>query len=226
MKLTVVIPTLNAAETLAATLSCFDNQAVDVVVVDGGSNDDTITIAAAHGAKVMQTSRGRGLQLACGACANVDEHGWYLFLHADTVLSPDWGQHVQKFVADPACADKAAVFRFSLDYAAWQARLLEKLVDWRSRWFGLPYGDQGLLISRALYLELGGFTPIPLMEDVDIIRRIGIRRLRHLPCSAVTSAVRWVKGGWWLRSLRNLSCLCLYSMGVSAHTVHRLYRGG
>ena len=97
------------------------------------------------------------------------------------------------------------------------------LVAVRCRLFRLPYGDQGLLISRALYQRLGGFKPVPLMEDVDLVRRVGWRRLTALPSAAVTSAVRYRRDGYLLRPLRNLCCLTLYFLGVPPRAIVKLY---
>jgi hypothetical protein len=87
----------------------------------------------------------------------------------------------------------------------------------------LPYGDQGLLISRALYDAVGGYRPLPLMEDVDLVRRLGRRRLAVLPATATTSAERWRRDGWARRSARNLACLALHRMGMSEERVARIY---
>lgn len=122
-------------------------------------------------------------------------------------------------------SETAATFRFALDALAPQARRIERLVAWRCRWLGLPYGDQGLLIPRALYDAIGGFRPLPLMEDVDMVRRLGRRRLRFLNTAAITSAVRYHRDGWILRPLRNLTCLGLWWLGVPANQVARLYHG-
>ncbi|MCM0019399.1 MAG: glycosyl transferase family 2, partial [Tagaea sp.] len=98
------------------------------------------------------------------------------------------------------------------------------LANWRARNFGLPYGDQGLLIARAAYEKLGGYRPLPLMEDVDFVRRIGRANLRALDGLATTSAARYERDGWWLRPLRNLLCLALWRAGVAPGTIARLYR--
>jgi hypothetical protein len=116
---------------------------------------------------------------------------------------------------------RAACFRFRLDAAEWQARAVEAGVAARVRLFGLPYGDQGLLISRRLYDSVGGYQPLPLMEDVDLVRRIG--RVRVLGAGALTSAERWRRDGWVRRSARNLSILALYRLGVPAERLARLY---
>ena len=104
-----------------------------------------------------------------------------------------------------------------------RARRVERLAAWRCRIFGLPYGDQGLLIARAFYEGLGGFRPLPLMDDVDLVRRIGRRNLVLLDADAVTSAARYERDGWLRRPLRNLSCLALYLVGLSPRLVARLY---
>ena len=117
--------------------------------------------------------------------------------------------------------DRAACFRFRLDAGEWRARLIEAGVALRVRLLGLPYGDQGLLVSRRLYDKIGGYRALPLMEDVDLVRRIG--RLERLGVDATTSAERWRRGGWVRRSGRNLLCLTLYRLGMSAERVARLY---
>lgn len=221
MTLSVVIPTLNAAATLAATLASVIT-ADEVIVSDGGSGDGTRDVATLSGAKVLKSLPGRGLQLAAGFEQASGE--WILFLHADTRLEEDWRRVVDGFVADPRNERRAAVFRFSLDDGSAEARRLERMVAWRVRVLALPYGDQGLLINRAFYQSLGGFRALPLMEDVDLVRRIGRRRLVTLPISACTSASRWRADGWTARSLRNLTCLSLYYLGVSPRLLFRLYR--
>lgn len=217
-RLSVVIPALDAAATLRACAGRLAG-ADEIIVVDGGSGDGTPALAGALGAKVIETSRGRGVQLRAGADAAMGE--WLLFLHADTLLESGWleatGAHIASHPGHAAC------FGFQLDDRSWQARVIEGGVKLRAGLVGLPYGDQGLLISRSLYDALGGFRPLPLMEDVELVRRIGRRRLRHLDVAAVTSAARWRRDGWWRRSMRNLLCLALYGAGVSPERIARLY---
>ncbi len=215
-ELTIIIPTLNAAETLPATLAALAG--AETLVVDGGSVDGTPLLAAGRGARVITALRGRGPQLVAGAAAATTP--WLLFLHADTVLAPGWQTAVQHHMA--TAPGKAAYFRFALDSPDPRARRLERRVAWRCRVLTLPYGDQGLLISRTLLASVGGVRPIPLMEDVDLVRRLGCR-LAALPIAVTTSAQRWDREGWRRRSARNLACLALWSLGVSPRILVRLY---
>ncbi len=218
MKLSVVIPTLDAAPHLADCLERM-KEADEIIVVDGGSSDTTVPIAERFGARIVMAPKGRGIQLAAGAEAARGD--WLLFLHADTLPGRGWPAAVQAHV--DACPGKAACFRFRLAERAWQARAIERGVAARVALLGLPYGDQGLLVSRSLYGEAGGYRALPLMEDVDLVRRIGRRRLALLGEDAFTSGERWRRDGWLRRSVRNLACLTLYRLGVPVERVARLY---
>lgn len=222
--LSVVIPTWQAAALIPVTLEAVTRAGLagEVVVADGGSTDGTRALAVGAGARVIEAPRGRGPQLAAGAAAAKGD--WLLFLHADTIPGTGWAAAVAAFMDDPANGRRAAVFRFALDDAGAAARRLERLVAWRTRVLGLPYGDQGLLVHRAFYDGLGGFRPIPLMEDVDLVRRIGRRRLVELDAAAVTSAARYRRGGYVRRPLRNLFCLGLFFLGVDPRRIERIYR--
>jgi rSAM/selenodomain-associated transferase 2 len=213
--LSVVIPTLNAASLLRDTLASVAPEADEVVVADGGSSDGTKVLAAELGARVVTAPRGRGAQLAAGVAAAGGE--WLLLLHADTRLEAGWRRAM-------VAPDFAGYYRFALDSDDPRARRLERLVAWRCRLLALPYGDQGLLIRRDLLGAVGGIRALPLMEDVDLVRRLGRRRLVALDVAAVTSAAKWQRQGWYRRSLRNLACLTLYFAGVPPRLIARLYR--
>jgi hypothetical protein len=143
---------------------------------------------------------------------------WLLCLPADPRLGRGWSASVVAFIADPANRGRAGYFRFCLDDASPAARRLEAAVGWRCRRLALPFGDQGLLIPAALYRKLGGFRPLPLMEDVDLVRR-----LVALDAYAITSAARYRRDGYVARPLRNFGCLALYFLGVPPRLLLRVY---
>ncbi|MBI4183400.1 MAG: TIGR04283 family arsenosugar biosynthesis glycosyltransferase [Proteobacteria bacterium] len=224
--ISVVIPTWQAGASLGATLGALGEAAgagleIEVIVADSGSTDATADLAGRCGARVVSAPRGRGVQLRAGAEAAGGD--WLLFLHADTRLASGWAGVAAQFLADPANARRAAAFRFALDDPAPAARRIERLARLRARVLGLVYGDQGLLIRAPFYREIGGFEPIPIMEDVAIVRRVGRHRLTILAAEARTSSVRYREGGYWLRPLRNLLCLALYLLGVPPRLLARLY---
>jgi rSAM/selenodomain-associated transferase 2 len=221
LPLSILIPTLNAAATLPATLAAIQGDSAEIIIADGGSLDETPVIAQALGARVITAPRGRGAQLS--AAAAVATQPWLLALHADTRPGPAWRDAVAGFIARPAATMEAGYFRFALEDAAPEARRLEAMVAWRCRWLGLPYGDQGLLLSRDFYQRLGGYPAIALMEDVALIRRIGRHRLVALPVDFTTSAEKWRRDGWYARSARNLFCLSLWFAGVSPERIARVY---
>lgn len=218
----IVIPTLNTGASLACTLAALPahpDLGFSTTICDGGSRDDTVAIAQRSGAAVVEAAPGRGGQLATGAAAG--RAPWLLFLHADTRLQSGAAKVIARFVQSDD--GKAGYFRLRFDAEEAGARRVERLAAWRCRTFGLPYGDQGLLISRPHYQRVGGFRPLPLMEDVDLVRRIGRDNLVPLDADALTSAARYRRDGWLLRPLRNLTCLTLYFAGVPPRTLRRLY---
>lgn len=218
--LDVVTPTLNAAATLPAVLAAMP-QGVAVVISDGGSTDATVDIAREAGCRIVTGPRGRGRQLAAGADAAT--RPWRLFLHADTIVSPQGWTAIARHMAGPEGAQVAASLRLAIDDPAWQARVIERAVAWRLRWFGLAYGDQGLLIHRDLYAAIGGYADLALMEDVEIMRRLGRARHRVLHGEARTAATRWRRRGWIGQTLLNLTCVSLYRLGVPVDDISRLY---
>ena len=219
-QLSVVIPVLDREAALSATLEALPPVG-EVIVVDGGSSDRSVEIAQAFGASVIRTPPGRGRQLRAGAHEAAGP--WLLFLHADTRLDEAAWSAVMQFASDPSSTERAGSFRLALDDRAWQARLIELGVRARRAMLALPYGDQGLLIHRSLYDRLGGFADLPLMEDVDLVRRLGRARIVQLPGKATTSAERWRSRGWARQSATNLVCLSLYLAGVSPRRIERLY---
>ncbi len=222
--LSVVIPTLHAMSGISPTLRSIQKGVLaglvqDVVLTDGGSTDGVEEIADAIGANLVTVKPGRGRQLRAGAeCAR---GSWLLFLHADTVLKDNWPnavrQHMLKFPNSAAC------FRLRFQGGGLAAWFVASWANFRTRAFALPYGDQGLLVSRALYDGVGKYPEIPVMEDVAIIRRIGRRRLQLLPTEASTYPERYLQEGWMNRGARNLCCIVMYALGVSPTRIANFY---
>lgn len=219
--ISVIIPTLNAARTLpgcaASLMEGLDAGLIrEVIVSDGGSTDDTAAIARSLGAEVLTGPPSRGGQLGRGCAAGQGD--WLLILHADTQLDPGWTGPVAAHLA----SERPAHFRLTFDARGAGARITAGWANLRSRLFGLPYGDQGLLIRAAQLEDLGGYADIPLMEDVDLARRLP--KVTRLPVTARTSAARYVREGWLRRGLRNLTLLLRYRLGADPHALAQAYR--
>ncbi|MEL6463528.1 MAG: TIGR04283 family arsenosugar biosynthesis glycosyltransferase [Pseudomonadota bacterium] len=217
--ISVVMPTLNAAPVLGASLAALMEGVeagliAELVISDGGSGDDTCTLAEAWGAQVVAGAPSRGGQLRRGCAAA--RGAWLLVLHADTVLSVGWTDAVVAHLGQ----SKAGYFRLSFDRGG---RVVAAWANLRARLFGLPYGDQGLLIRRDLYAQLGGYPDIPLMEDVTMARALR-GRLCALDAVAVTSAERYRAEGWLRRGARNLWTLARYFAGADPAALAAAYR--
>jgi hypothetical protein len=221
----IVIPTLEAEAALGPTLAALGEGLEaglirELVISDGGSADGTLRVAEAAGAVVVTGPRGRGAQLRRGAEAAGGD--WILFLHADTVLAPGWAGAVLAHLA--GAPGQAGYFRLAFDARGVAPRIVAGWANLRSRLFGLPYGDQGLLVPRSLYEAVGGMPDLPLMEDVAMARRLK-GRLRGLDATAITSAERYARAGWVRRGARNLATLAGYLAGVSPERLARFYEG-
>src|SRR5690348_10228853 len=227
--ISVIIPARNAEYTLVATLSSLVPSAVDgivrqVIVVDGGSRDRTAELADVAGADVVMSTPRRGGQLAQGAAQA--RFPWLLFLNADTVLEEGWERSATAFMRRVDRGEQepsAGAFVFRLDAKGLAPRLLERFVHWRCKLLRIPHGDQGLLIPRQLFDAVGGYKDLPIMEDIDLARRLGRRRLTMLSATAVTSSERYSRDGYLLRSLRRQVCHALYGAGLPIRMIAPLY---
>jgi len=220
--ISVIIPTLNAAPDLGPLLACLGEALAagliaEVIFSDGGSDDDIEQIADLAGAVLIRGAAGRGGQLAAGA--TVAKGQWLLFLHADSQLSPGWTEAARHHLGDP---ETAAYFQLAFDLDGFAPRCVAAWANLRSRLLNLPYGDQGLLISRALYDATGGYPAIPLMEDVALARHLP--KMRGLSARITTSARRYQAQGWLRRGGRNLWILARYFAGVDPEKLARAYR--
>lgn len=220
--ISVVIPVLNAQSSLvgcAAALMEGINAGLirELIISDGGSTDRTRDIAGDLGARWITDAPSRGGQIRRGCAAAQGE--WLLVLHADTQLEAGWSAQV----AAHLMRNEAAYFRLQFASGDRAARFVAGWANLRSRFFGLPYGDQGLLISRQLYEEVGGYQDIQLMEDVALARALR-GQLVALNATAFTSAEKYARSGWLMRGSRNLLTLARYFMGVPVDRLAESYR--
>lgn len=189
--ISVVVPTFNAQDTLPR---CFDSLISatvhgvvrEVIVADGGSTDDTLTIADAAGARVVHAGQTRINQLVAGAKAA--RYEWILFLYPEVALAPGWDVEAGSFISHVTSAKPhAATFTLAMEEFDTESRRAEYWASLRSRFFKLPFGEQGLLIGQTFYQQLGGFRETA-MYDVDMVRRIGAKRIVVLRARAVGTA--------------------------------------
>ena len=227
MLVSIVIPARRGEERLAALLQQLPPQRdAEIIVAFGGALDEGARRVKQLRRDVIwvEGAEGRGPQLNAGAARA--KGAWLWFVHADSRLPKDWPS---TFHALATARDViGGSFAFRLETTAWQARVIERAVAARVALFGLPYGDQGIFVRRAVFQRMGGYAAIPLMEDVDFVRRLKrFGRVRHLKEHIGTSARRWERDGWWRRSAVNLLFLGLYQLGASpawlAKRYHRTY---
>lgn len=224
----IVIPTLNASARLPQCLDALVAASIDgvvreVIVVDGGSTDDTVKVASDFGARIITEAPSRGSQLKAGAAAARGD--WLLFLHADTVLGEGWADHVSALIGKRS--HDAGVFTLAFDAKGVAPRFVASGAMLRTRLIKSPYGDQGLLISRKAYEVIGGYKDIPLFEDVDIIKRLVRSRGRMafciFPVKAVTSAERYERDGYARRVIKNMILLIRYHLGAPPEKLAKDY---
>jgi rSAM/selenodomain-associated transferase 2 len=216
--LTIIIPTFNASSQISPLLQSVFDGVVDglvgkVVLADGGSDDAIARIADDTGAELVTSAKGRGTQLA--AAANTATTPWLMFVHADSALPPDWVAIVRAHINT---SSSPAAFRLSFNQNGLSARHTAGWANLRTRVFNLPYGDQGLLIRHEHYTRIGGYDPIPLMEDVAIARKMGTK-ITLLPATITTSADRYISQGWYRQGTRNLLRLLRFLGGSDPATL-------
>jgi rSAM/selenodomain-associated transferase 2/rSAM/selenodomain-associated transferase 1 len=222
--ISVVMPALNEAANLAASLEpLLAAPGVEVLVVDGGSTDGTYELARSLGARALLSFKGRARQMNLGAA--LARGGLLLFLHADTRLPPGWDREVRRVLALPGVA--LGCFAFSLDQAGAGASLVERLVDWRTRRLGLPYGDQGLFLSAQRFARAGGYAELPIMEDYELVKRLGRQgRVVQAQLKALTSGRRWRRLGLVRTTLLNQLIVLGFRLGVPPQILRGWYQRG
>ncbi len=221
-KISVVIPAFDEEESISDTLKSLKSaEDIEVIVADGGSRDRTATIAQNSGARLIRTEKGRALQMNKGAaCAEGDI---LLFLHADTRLYPGFERDIRKSLAD--ARNIAGSFSLSFGSDRFSLKLIELGANLRSRIFELPYGDQGIFMKSSDFKAAGGFTEMPVMEDVDLVRRLRKKgRIIVLPGKAVSSARRFSRLGVMNAFLINQLVFISFKSGAEPERIAGLYR--
>ena len=222
-KISIIIPTINEANNLPLLLSdlSFIQKEGEIIIIDCGSKDKTTDIANIYGAKVYKSKeRNRGLQLDMGAKESKGE--WLMFLHADSRLTHDWFTKIKSILK----GDKNYIyyFTFKINDKKIIFRVLEILVNFRSKYFRQPYGDQGLIIHRSIYFKNNGFRKIPLMEDVDFLRRLNNKKdLKQLNFPISTSARKWERTNIFLQALKNWNFRRRWLKGESTKSIYSDY---
>ncbi len=221
MKLSVIIPTLNEADNIAACVRSIQAQgiAAEVIVVDGGSSDETVSIAH-RDAVVVAGPRGRARQMNLGASRASGDV--LLFLHADSRLHPASLAYLAEVMRDPAIVGGTFTLWFDSDH------IILRFMGWMTHFKAdiLRYGDQGIIVRRAVFDALGGFEEFPLMDDVDFLRRMsGVGRMAVIPLPVTTSARRFVKRGILRQQAINVALVLAWQLGARPDALARWYYG-
>ena len=222
-KISIIIPTINEANNLPLLLSDLSiiPKVGEIIIVDCGSEDKTIDVANIYGAKVYEAKeRNRGLQLDIGAKNSKGD--WLIFLHADSRLTDDWLTKINSV----SKRDKNYIyyFKFKINDKKIIYRVLEVLVNFRSQCFRQPYGDQGLIIHKSIYLKNNGFRNIPLMEDVDFLMRLNNKNdIKQLNLPIFTSSRKWERTNIFLQALKNWNFRRRWLKGESTKSIYSDY---
>lgn len=221
--ISIIIPTRNEADSIGRLLpELLAVPGVELLVVDGGSTDNTVDIAKSLGAQVLSSSPGKAKQMNAGAEA---AHGSILlFLHCDTKLAPGFVEQVGDALNQPEIS--AGAFQLSIDSKGFGLRVIEWLVNFRSKILQMPYGDQGIFVTTDMFFSVGEFPHQPIMEDFELMRRLrGRGKIKILPLHATTSARRWKKLGIMRTTVINQAIILGYLLGVNPEKLAEWYRG-
>ena len=219
--ISVIIPTLNEAQAIETTISKLKKyRQTEIIIVDGGSQDRTVEIARSMGVRVLTSEASKATQMNTGAAEATSNV--LLFLHADTRLPKNFENCVLAALArDEICA---GAFSLGIDSDAGGLRFIERVANWRSRFFQMPYGDQALFVSRNLFHEIGGYPEYPIMEDFELVRRLKRKgKIVILPESVLTSPRRWLNYGILKTWLLNQIIIAAYYLGISPQRLSQWY---
>jgi rSAM/selenodomain-associated transferase 2 len=212
LPISVIIPALDEEAFIAQALSsAASGDDVELIVADGGSSDRTTAVARHAGVRVISAPPGRGSQMNAAAAEATGDA--LLFLHADARLPLQYDRHLRETLERPGVV--AGAFELAVDGPQRSLRVLERLVRFRSRRLGMPYGDQGLFLRSATFRDLGGFPELEVMEDFELVRRLRRRgRIEIVPAPIVTSARRWLSQGVLRTTLLNQCLIAAHLLGV------------
>ncbi|MCC5666507.1 TIGR04283 family arsenosugar biosynthesis glycosyltransferase [Nostoc sp. CHAB 5784] len=221
-KISIIIPAINEAGNIKTAIATTQGSInIEVIVVDGGSDDDTVAIAQSLGVKVISSSPGRAVQMNTGAIAATGEI--LLFLHADTCLPTGFDDMVRTALQQPGTL--AGAFNLRIDASLLSLRWVELGVNLRSHFYQMPYGDQAIFLTKAVFQQIGNFPELPIMEDFELMRRLKrTGRIVIIPTPVVTSARRWLQKGVFKTTLLNQIVIIAYLLGVSPERIRRWYR--
>ncbi|MEX0267574.1 TIGR04283 family arsenosugar biosynthesis glycosyltransferase [Leptolyngbyaceae cyanobacterium UHCC 1019] len=222
MAISIVIPVLNESTYLAQTLiRVYSATDIEVIVVDGGSMDDTVQIAQAFGAVVIQSQPGRAIQMNAGAAIATAPN--LLFLHADTCLPLGYDSLIHKTLAQPRVV--AGAFNLAIAGSQIGLRLVEWGVKWRSHLLHMPYGDQGLFLKAETFHRLGGFPNLPIMEDFVLVQQLNkLGKVAIVAATVSTCDRRWKTLGICKTTLVNQMMILGYFVGIPSSTLAQWYR--
>lgn len=220
--ITAIIPVLNEGKNVVSAVRSAQCQDAQVIVVDGGSHDDTAEKASDAGALLVRSPRGRALQQNKGA--EMAAGRVLLFLHADTVLPGGYVNHVFDILMDKSTVAGAFLFRSDLSHPF--MRFIELMTDLRTRILNLPYGDQALFVRREVFRTLGGFPDVPIAEDLYLVSKLSkLGKVGLASANILTSGRKWQREGIIRNSLINVLIAVSWAMGISPGTIKRVYRG-
>ncbi|MBD2444215.1 TIGR04283 family arsenosugar biosynthesis glycosyltransferase [Dolichospermum circinale CS-534/05] len=220
-QISIIIPTLNEADNIQSTINSTKSSTnIEIIIVDGGSKDETLLIAKSLGAKIIVSPPGRANQMNMGAMVASGEI--LLFLHGDTRLPTNFEQMIRKTLAKPGIV--AGAFALQINSPHWGLRFVEFGVKWRCNLLQMPYGDQAIFMTKNVFQKVGNFPEIPIMEDFEMIRKLKhLGKIHLLSTPVITSPRRWLKKGILQTTILNQIIIIAYLLGISPHQIRNWY---
>jgi rSAM/selenodomain-associated transferase 2/rSAM/selenodomain-associated transferase 1 len=221
--ISVIIPALNEAANIEVAIRSAQTDSVEIIVVDGGSSDDTVKRAQALGVRLIVSSPGRARQMNSGA--RLAKGKWLVFLHADSVLPQGYAANIFETFFDQRTV--AGAFSLKSDAPSVALSMINWLVHVRTKYFQMPYGDQAIFVRQSVFQTLGGFPDVPVAEDLLFVQRLKrLGRIAAIPAAVITSARRWHRVGLLRALLINQIIVAGYCLSIPPGLLARLYKIG